>query len=250
MKPVDMTVGKGIVALGLFLAGVTLLYADTNLPQPEAVAASGMAVDSPGPLAARFVETRREPNRKPFISDWYFVRSDARVETAQQDYAEVWERDERENLTLKRVFHGDRKVIEYTTGELLAQRRIRTWSALVTILDQRTLSRLEKGRATTALKQPAVRYAGRLGDELVEVVWLTRQAIPAKIERSNRGVTYTLELRDLRIEPDPSWLGAHHEQIDAYERLDAADLGDREYEPFVRKVLAVDAANGGFAHAH
>lgn len=162
MKSADVTMGKASAALGLFLTGVALVYAHDQ-PQTEAVSASVVADGSLTPLAARFAETRREPDHAPSPSDWYFVRSDSRIETAQQDYAEIWERDEREALTLTRVFHGDRKLIEYTPGELRAQRRLKDWSALATILDRRTLERLKRGRATTALKQPAVRYAGQTG---------------------------------------------------------------------------------------
>ncbi|MCG3116398.1 MAG: hypothetical protein LLH30_12025 [Candidatus Manganitrophus sp. SA1] len=44
------------------------------------------------------------------------------------------------------------------------------------------------------MKQPAAKYAGQWGDERVEMVWLTRQAIPAKLVRSG--------IRKKRL-PDP-----------------------------------------------
>jgi hypothetical protein len=101
------------------------------------------------------------------------------------------------------------------------------------------------------LKQPAVRYVGRLGSERVEVVWLTRQAIPAKVVRSHRGSTYSLEIKELHAAPEAFVAPASREQIDSYEVLDAADLGDREYELFVQKVLAMDSGRpGGHQHAH
>lgn len=180
-----------------------------------------------------------------------FHTLDTRIETSQQDYAEIWEQDDRQDITWKRVFHGDRKVVEYTTGQLRAQRRLPDWSALATILDQRTLAALKQRGETTVFKQPAIRYQARSGDERIEVVWLTRQSIPAKIVRSNRGATYTLELKDLRIVPDGSWPSVSEAQIQEYESIDGADLGDREYDPFVRKVLNLDGVgHGGHSRGH
>ena len=49
-----------------------------------------------------------------------------------------------QEITLKRIFHGDRKLIEYTSGELRAQRRIKAWSVLAAMLDEKILSQLEK----------------------------------------------------------------------------------------------------------
>lgn len=236
-------------ALALLLAYGFLACAHTNQAQIEATQASVASNGAGAPVAARFVETWRQPEGAPFQKDWFFIRSDTRIETAQRDYAEIWERDDRQEMTFKRVFHGDRKVIEYTSGQLRAERRRKDWSALATILDEKTLAHLEPRGATKVSKQPAVRYVGTLGDEHVEVVWLTQQALPAKIERSHRGATYTLELKDLRTAPDPSWPTISWEQTAEYEILDAADLGDREYEPFVRKVLDMDAGPGGHSHA-
>ncbi|MGB3942564.1 MAG: hypothetical protein WBK96_13840, partial [Candidatus Manganitrophaceae bacterium] len=200
------------------------------------------------PLAARFVETRHSPDAPASKRDWFFTRSEMWIETAGKDDTEIWERDERREISLKRIFHGDRKLIEYTSGELRAQRRIKAWSVLATILDERILARLEKRGETTVLKQPAVKYVGRLGDERVEVVWLARQAIPAKLVRKNGETSYTLELQELRETPDASWPTVKRE-IDAYEWLDGADLGDREYDPFVRKVLSLDAGRPA-GHTH
>lgn len=239
--------GRNILVFA-FLTFFLFLYTHTDQPQTQASQASVPADGAFIPVAARFVETRQQPDVPASKSDWFFTRSDTRIETAQKDYTEIWERDDRQEITLKRIFHGDRKLIEYTSGELRAQRRIKAWSVLAAMLDEKILSQLEKRGETTVLEQPAVKYAGQWGDERVEVVWLTRQAIPAKLVRRHAGGTYTLELKELRHTPDVSWPTVKREEIDAYEWLDGADLGDREYGPFVRKVLALDAGRPGGHH--
>lgn len=252
MKSMDVIGRTAGAALGLFVLGVLLTSAHAGTPpQTEADPASVAADRSREPLAARFVGTRREPDKPAVSNDWFFVRSSDRIETSQRDYAEIWERDDQEAVIWKRVFHGDRKVIEYTTGQLKAERRLKDWSALATILDPRALAALELRESTRVLEQPARRYQGRWGDEQVEVVWLTRQSIPAKIVRSNREGTYILELKDLRVLPDAAWPLVSETRVSEYEIIDGADLGDREYDPFVRKVLAMDGGGqGGHSHAH
>jgi hypothetical protein len=237
------------MVVALIVAVLACAHAD--LPQTETAHVSVAANGSLIPLAARFVETKYEPDEPAVESDWTFIRSSERIETLQGDYAEIWERDDRGEITLKRVFHDDRKLVEYTTGELRAQRRLKEWSRLATILDERVLASLEQRGTTSVLKQPAVRYVGRLGNERVEVVWLTRQAIPAKVVRSHRGSTYSLEIRALRPAPEAFLAPDSREKIESYEVFDAADLGDREHELFVQKVLAMDSGRpGGHQHAH
>ncbi len=248
MKLTTFASTKKVFTLVLLLVFAVLARASADQPQIEISQTTGSVASRRMPLAARFVETRSQQNETAFTSDWFFIRSDTRIETAQKDYTEIWERDERQAITLKRVFHGDRKLIEYTTGELLAQHLLKDWSALATILDERTLTRLEKRGKTRILEQQAVRYVGRLGDERIEVVWLTQQEIPAKLVRIRGESTYSLELKELRSAPDASWPKTSREQIDAYESLDGSDLGDREYDPFVQKVIIMDAGRRGGHH--
>lgn len=108
---------------------------------------------------------------------------------------------------------------------------------------------LEKKGESKIFNQPAVRYVGRLGNEQVEVIWLPLQALPARLVRIHGDDKYTLELKEIRQTPDTSWPLADQEQIDAYEWIDGSDLGDMEYDPFVRKVLAMDAGRSS-GHSH
>lgn len=213
---------------------------------------SAVTVQAPAaaiPVAARFVETRQEPHQRPARHDWFFYRDGGqRIETAQLDYAEIWARDERQELTLQRVFHRDRKIIEYTAGELRTQRRTREWNELASILDPRALAGLRRAGRGKVLGEPAVRYTGRAGETRIEVMWLPRLALPGRIVRKTDEAAYTLELRELRPTAADSWPRVAAAAFADFEVIDGSDLGDREYEPFVQKVLAADA--GGHGHAH
>lgn len=249
MKTMIGCVKKGLIVLPLLFTLLSCAHTDPPKTEASHSQASVSANASFTPLAARFIETRQHSDESASMRDWFFSRSETRIETAQEDYTEIWGKDERQEITLKRVFHGDRKVIEYTPGQLRAERRLKEWTRLAQMLDGRLLERLRQKGKTTILNQPALRYVGRVGEERIEIIWLPLQAIPAKLIRIQGEDIYTLELKELYQTPESSWPTADPKQIDAYEWIDGADLGDREYDPFVRKVLGMDAGRPG-GHVH
>lgn len=200
------------------------------------------------PLAARYQETRRIAGTHKESVDWYFTRQNNQVETARGDYAEVWQRDGRGEITLTRVFHRDRKLIQYTPGELRTQGRQQNWPALNSIIDPQQLAALKQVGTVSVLGRPASRYTGKLGGERIEVLWLAKEALAAKLVRSGRDGSVSLELKELRPSPDSHWPQASLARADQYAFLDGADLGDMEYDPFVQRVLGVDSGHGSHTH--
>lgn len=232
-----MTIKSLFMRVGLLLAAVAA----------PCIAAAG---DAPPlePLAARYAEIRRDADGHSVANDWFFRRDHASVETGGSEYAEIWQRDDREEVTLQRVFAREGKRIAYTTGELRTQGRLKAWRDLGTIVDAELLAALKRVGSTRFRGWPAERYAGRFGTLRVEVTWLPRQQLPAEVVRRSAGASERLVLRELRAVAPPEWPRIDHAALDDYEFFDASDLGDREYDPFVRRVLAQDA--GGAPHAH
>lgn len=220
--------------LGLILPS-SVAWADNLSPQEPVVYQ---------PLAARYEETRRVSGTDEKLEDWYFARRKEQVETARKNYAEVWQRDERGELTLTRVFQQDRKLIQYTSGELRTQRRMKDWVALNSVIDPRQYAALKQIGTGSILGRNALRYAGEIGEERIELLWLAEEALAAKLTRSGaNGSSLTLELKELRAAPDPNWPLASQTKIDQYAALDGADLGDMEYDPFVKRVLDADGGH-------
>lgn len=200
------------------------------------------------PLAAHYQQTRHLSGAHKESSDWYFIRQDNQIETARGDHAEVWQRDERGELTLTRVFHRDRKLIQYTPGELRTEGRLKDWSALNSIIDPRRLATMKQAGSVSVLGRPALRYTGKQDGDRIEVLWLTKEALVARFVRSGRDGSTALELMQLRATPDARWPQASLVRAERYASLDAADLGDMEYDPFVQRVLGMDSGHG--AHVH
>ena len=200
------------------------------------------------PLAARYRESRGDGHGRPHVREWFFVREANRVELGRGPYVELWERDERGEVSWQRIFHDERKLIAYTPGELRTQQRAPAWGVLNTLIDERLLTTLTPVGPARHLGRKATRYRGRVGEEWVEVVWLDAERLPAQVARRDAHHVYRLRLMELLPAPRSTWPRANPERAAEYEQIDGADLGDREYDPFVRKILAVDAVHGGHAH--
>lgn len=231
---------------GIFLAG--LLVIATGMAQ----AAPGEAAPAFVPAAARYQETRGDGDGHAHghTGEWVFIRNGAQVELGRGGYVELWERDERGEISWQRVFHDEHKLISYTPGELRTEQRAPSWEVLNSIIDARLLGSLRRVGATRYLGHAATRYRGDVGGERIEVLWLDAEKLPAAVSRRDKTHSYQLRLRELRAAPLPGWPRADLARAADYEFIDGSDLGDREYDPFVRKVLAMDEAHGAGGHAH
>jgi hypothetical protein len=202
------------------------------------------------PLAARYHEVHDDGHAPSRSTEWYFTRTSDRVEIGRGAYVELWERDKSGNVDWKRVFHEDHKLIAYTAGELSAQNRTLPWATINTIFAAKALlGSLSVAGKTQFLDRPATRYTGKVENEELEVVWLDAEQLPASIVRRDSVHTYfQLTLQELRPEPAAGWPRSDLARAADYEHLDGSDLGDREYDPFVQKVLAMDGHSHGHAH--
>jgi hypothetical protein len=223
--------------------------------RPICLLASCLAVMVPAlagqeftPLAARYREARGDGHAPPRSVEWYFTRNGNQVEIGRGPYVELWERDNHGEVSWLRIFHEDRKLISYPQGELRTQGRALPWETLNTIFDPKALlGKLHRVEETNFLGHPAVRYQGKVGNREIEVVWLEAEQVPGRIvHRDQMHTYYQLALEELRSEPASDWPRSDIARTDSYELLSGADLGDREYDPFVQKVFAMD----GHSHAH
>ena len=213
-------------------------------------AAAGPALAGPefAPIAARYQEARGDGHAPPRSFEWYFSRNGNQIEIGRGAYIELWERDERGDVSWLRIFHDDRKLISYTPGELSAQSRALPWQTLNTLFGAKVLlGKLSRVGETKYLNRPATRYTGKVGNKEIEVVWLDAEQLPGRIvHRDQMHTYYQLALQELRPAPASGWPRSDLARSQSYEFISGADLGDREYDPFVKKVLAMD----GHSHAH
>lgn len=238
-------------------AAVTAHEAAAPTPAPQAQvrgleAALGLATE-PMPIAARFsVEFVPAAARgaKPAAAQhgtWYFVRDADRVALLKDGVGEVWTRDAAGRVGLERVFHAERTVVDYRPGELSALGVRADWAALARFVDPIELRSLalvarsgQRGSERLRLYDP--RRVG--GQPALLVEWLPALQLPARVVRRQQdGSVLRIELEQHAPAPAAGGL-LDAARTQDYARLDAADFGDMEYEPVVRKAEAIDMRSG------
>ncbi len=195
--------------------------------------AAQVAVDTP--LAARY-ETFHDIRDK--TQNWWYLRRKNRIEKRipELGLAWVWSRHG-DRLEMQQVLLREKRVIDYTTADLKITRGYPAWDTLTHMLDSHLLSRLKPSAKTRVMGRPAIWYKGMIGSTTLKILWLEDLQLPAEIVRSNHGQTSRVHLTALYPEdqaPLPPL------QLDEFEHMDFADLGDNEADPVW----------GLFAHPH
>ena len=121
---------------------------------------------SPSRRSPRWRRAIRRPaatgRAAPRSTEWFFTRNGNRVEIGRGDYVELWERDQRGQVSWRRIFHADRKVIAYSPGQLRALERELPRETLNTVYDAKhLLGNLKRVEETRWLTRRPLRRKGR-----------------------------------------------------------------------------------------
>lgn len=229
-----------------------MAHAHNSLPQ--VVASLGLETEV-NPVAARFEVTidrqRVDPiHAKPQLYTWYFYRNSQQIALLKENVDEVWYRDSSQRLSFERVFHQDERVVDYSTGELATLNIHVDWAALSRFVDPIELSQLNLVSRNGTGKTQCLHLRGKIGKERIEVDWLPALQLPQKITRQMHGAS-SVRMRLVAAYSNPmlQWpvVGARSVQ---YLHLDAADFGDMDYDPVVKKSEALDIRLGWRASHH
>jgi hypothetical protein len=135
-------------------------------------------------LAAKFtVSTTGEGSPAAVRSDWYLRREADRIERIRPDAgtAEIWERDDRGDVSLKRVFREEARIVEYAPGNLRAMQLLARWEVLGSAVDPRLLHSLQRAGLVETPHGPATVFQGDVGGAHVELWWLDALQLPARV---------------------------------------------------------------------
>jgi hypothetical protein len=212
-------------------------------PKPQGLGLGAPASD----LAAKFSVTAIGAAG---ARSWYFFRNAQRIAVLKGDIDEVWHRDPQGRISFERVFHTERQAVDYSTGELATLGVQSDWAALATLLDPRELASLKLVSRTGQGAAQTLRLERRRGAEFVRVDWLPALQLPARIDRQNKAGRTRIELLQHATTAPSAWPQPGQRSAD-YLHFDAADFGDMDYQPVVRKSEAMDIRAGWrVAHKH
>jgi len=220
------------------------------------VAAGGLAVEPSAQhgavSAAPALAARYELRIGTRTTDWYLLRTAKRVETfnAGSRQGEIWERAPNGTIDYRRVFCSDRKIIEYSAGELRARGAAPQWAKLASLVDPAQVAGLRQTGEQTLVDRRALMFEGDIDGVPTRLWWLPDAQLPARLEHSVDARQVQLDLRELHQTPPAHWPRMDDDGLAGFSLIDAADFGDMEADPFVQKILAQDGDAQGGAHGH
>jgi hypothetical protein len=173
---------------------------------------------------------------------WYFWRKSDMIQTqdADGDHGEIWERTANGSIQYRKLYHADKTAVEYMPTDMPSNNMSFDWFKLSGMLSQQELDTLKLVKKTKVLGRGAELRKGKINGQTLEVLWLPDEGLPASIIRKDK--KGNMELRLVEITP---LLTAHRkpvaiEEIANYRHIDAADFGDMENDPFVKKLMSAE----------
>lgn len=182
-----------------------------------------------------------DKSKSPSNTAWLFWRNPGMIQTqdVDGDYGEIWERTANGNIQYRKLYHADKTAVEYMPADMPTNNMSFDWVKLSSMLNQQELDALKPVKKTHFLGFRAELRKGKTDNQTLEVLWLPDEHLPASIIRKDK--SGSVELHLVEFEP----LSVAHkkpvaiEEIANYRHIDAADFGDMENDPFVKKVMAV-----------
>lgn len=237
----------------LWLAGLLSALASSGHAQTQAQAqppdqaqppAAATTLADPPPIAARYRVTLALRGQPAQVQQWQLLRQANEIcWTKGQALAEIWRRDS-SGIRLERVLPEDKHLIDYSAGELRALQVVVDWHGLGTLLAETDLARLQPVRGTAA-RRPGlpVDYRGQLAGDAVALRWDPVARLPLRLQRSSPAGRVLFERLALHAVAPADWPRPGAGSAD-YQRLDAADFGDMDDNPVVRRAQARDVLAG------
>ena len=197
-----------------------------------ALACGGALAQTPmggadAPLAARYrVSVIAGSNASGSVvrqQEWVFWRQADTVAIHKGSTEEIWQRDAQGHITLQRVLHAQRTVVDYSAGELAALGIEADWSEL---------SRFGSTRGASG------------------VDWDDSLNLPKRFTQLiNQRTLVRFDLLESLPGAPADWDLPGHRSA-GYAHIDAADFGDMAYDPAVRAAESLDVRAGWRQAAH
>lgn len=221
---------------------LTMLIACSSAPVIRATAQivdlSSAALPS---VAAEFTTSREieDPEHEHEEQDevtWRLWRdaNEIIIERPQLGMGESWQKDS-QSIIHRKLYHNDQRAIEFQSDDLRMLAAEPSWQKLALLLDQAVLEKLTASEIDWVDGYPVREYQGKIADSEWHVVMRMDIALPMLIERHHQSGWERTELLHAYPRVEAPWQPT---PVGGYNVIDFADLGDKEYDPFVVKMLS------------
>ncbi|MEI6335893.1 MAG: hypothetical protein WCS87_15140 [Methylococcaceae bacterium] len=200
-------------------------------------------------IACRY-ETTITPDDKsiaPTTTTWFFWRKSNMIQTQDESgrYGEVWEKTVTGNIQYRKLYPSHKTAVEYMPADSTTHNLNFDWNKLSNMLSQQELDALKPIENKPVLGRIAEVRTGKINEQTIEVLWLPTEQLPASIIRKDKTGTVKLQLVEITPLSAAPKKPINLETIANYRQIDAADFGDMENDPFVKKLMSVEGH-----HAH
>lgn len=175
-------------------------------------------------------------------NDWFFWRKPGLIQTqdASGDHSEVWEKTATGSVQYRKLYLADKTAVEYMPADMPVNNMSFDWIKLSSMLSQQELDALKPIKKAQVLGHNAELRKGKINGHSIEVLWLLDENIPASIVKKGKEGRVELRLIDISPLSTAQRKPVALEEIANYRHIDAADFGDMENDPFVKKVMAAE----------
>jgi hypothetical protein len=168
---------------------------------------------------------------------WRMFRAASEIETGEvgSPDGEVWRKEGENEVYYSRLFHPERRVVEYAPRDLLLARIPTDWERVLYVVSPELLAKLERGAVAAVGSYSGTSYSGQVGARAVEVIWSEEWQLPLKLTTTEASVKTEVVLREIHTLEKSPW-----EQLGkrGYFVVEFIDLGDCEQDPVMRRVMA------------
>jgi hypothetical protein len=173
--------------------------------------------------------------------EWQFWRTPTRMEISTGDLREIWELQANGSIWSAQINVNDKSFLEYAPIDARALQPEQNWQHVHNLLDLAQLKKFQPGalRTSTFGAFKTYRLKPKKLKSQLEVALLVANQLPLSWHKKTPCGQEKLQLIELR-EGFPDADPPSTEQLLAnYLRVDVADIGDREMDPRVQRLVAL-----------
>lgn len=194
------------------------------------------------------------PCKKSIKTNWWMWRTPAQIELKKSNAAnsELWTMQDNNQLNYQFLMHDEKRVIEYSSIDLKMLNMpadAEKWQALNSLVTQKDLASMKK----TKLKKQyqgldLTTYAGKINGIKTNITWIDALQIPLQMIYVYPKTKITIQL--LKRDTTDLVAGATTAaQLQGYQQVDYADIGDMEHSS-TAKVWLSHASDAPGMHTH
>lgn len=185
-------------------------------------------------IAAEFETSYASESEKTQSRRWRLFRDQQSVETSElgSPDGEEWILNADQSVTYRRLFHPERRAVEYSPRDLALSKTPAEWSRIAHVVSPKLLEMLKSTHQPSA--PDALRYEGEVNGQIITIVWSKTLELPELVEtKGPSGHTKVVLVQHHKLSDSP-WMRLGKRD---YHTIEFTDLGDSEQDPIIKRIL-------------